>query len=221
MSRYVNIIVAVGLLAIAALTGYGIVTAVNRAVAPAANAGNTLATTVAIVLPATPTPLPNGAAVVVAMRTLARLETAQFTIEKVIIKEDGQGALGALFGDRVIFVAHGDVLAGVDMAGLAQGDVTVMPGGVAFVTLPAAQVLVTTIDNDKSYVVDRQTGLLTKGNVNLETAARQEAQHEVEAAALEAGILDRAQSGAELYVRQLLATLGYTNVTITRATPAP
>ena len=168
-----------------------------------------------------PTPLPDGEAVVLAMQSVARLETAQFTIEKVIIKEQGQGALGALFGDRVIFVAHGEVIAGVDLSKLVQGDVAVLPNGRAFVTLPAAEILVTTIDNDKSYVVDRQTGLLTKGNINLETEARQEAQHEIENAALEAGVLDQAQKNAETYLRQLLSALGYTDVTFVRATATP
>jgi hypothetical protein len=155
------------------------------------------------------------------MKALARLETAQFTIEKVIIKEQGQGALGSLFGDRVIFVAHGNVIAGVDLNKLIAGDAIVTPDGKAFITMPTPQIFVTAIDNNKSYVVDRQTGLLTKGNVNLETAARQEAQKEIEKAALEAGVLTQAQKNAEFYLKQLLTTLGYKDVTFIRATATP
>ncbi len=221
MSKALSAVLILGLLIIAAFTGYGLVSVLRRALQPAAQAGNQVATTVAAVLPPTPTPLPNGEAVVLAMQAVARLETAQFTIEKVIIKEQGQGALGALFGDRVIFVAHGDVIGGVDLSKLVQGDVTVLPNGKAFVTLPAAEIFVTTLDNDKSYVVDRQTGLLTKGNINLETEARQEAQHEIENAALEAGVLDQAQKNTETYLRQLLSALGYTDVTFVRATATP
>lgn len=221
MSKALSAVLILGLLIIAAFTGYGLVSVLRRALQPAAQAGNQVATTVAAVLPPTPTPLPNGEAVVLAMQAVARLETAQFTIEKVIIKEQGQGALGALFGDRVIFVAHGDVIGGVDLSKLVQGDVAVLPNGKAFVTLPAAEIFVTTLDNDKSYVVDRQTGLLTKGNINLETEARQEAQHEIENAALEAGVLDQAQKNTETYLRQLLSALGYTDVTFVRATATP
>lgn len=219
MSKTWNVVLVVGLLGIAAATGYALVSAVNQAIRPAASAGGQLATQVAIVLPPTPTPLPNGPAVVISIRALSRLESAQFTIEKVIIKEDGQGALGALFGDRLIFVAHGDVIAGLDLSKLRPGDVTALPDGKAFVVLPASEILVTNIDNNKSYVVDRQTGLFTKGNIHLETAARQEAQQEVEAAALEAGILQQAERSAESTLRQLLASLGYTEVTFIRATP--
>jgi hypothetical protein len=221
MSKALNAVLIVGLLIIAALTGYGLISVLRGAVQPAAQAGGQVATTVALILPPTPTPRPDGEAVVLAMKSVARLETAQFTIEKVIIKEQGQGALGALFGDHVIFVAHGDVIGGVDLSKLVQGDVAVLPNGKAFVTLPAAEIFVTTIDNDKSYVVDRQTGLLTKGNINLETEARQEAQHEIENAALEAGILDQAQKNAETYLRQLMSALGYPDVTFVRATAVP
>jgi hypothetical protein len=221
MSRAINLLLAIGLLVIAALTGYGLVTAVNRATQPITNPGGAVATQVSAILPPTATPLPNGQAVVLSIQAVARLETAQYTIEKVIIKEQGQGALGALFGDRVIFVAHGDVIAGVDLSKIRPEDVVVLPDGRAFITLPAAEVFVTNIDNDKSYVVDRQTGLLTKGSVNLETEARREAQAEIEQAALESGVLEQAQRNAETYLRQLLGQLGYIEVNFVRGTPTP
>ncbi|MBI3242086.1 MAG: DUF4230 domain-containing protein [Chloroflexi bacterium] len=221
MSKALNLLLVLGLLVIAGITGYGIISAVREATRPVTNPGGTVATSVAALLPPTPTPLPNGEAVVISIKALARLETAQFTIEKVIIKEQGQGALGALFGDRVILVAHGDVIAGVDLSKMVASDVVVLPDGKAFVTLPASEIFVTSIDNDKSYVVDRQTGLLTKGDVDLETEARREAQDEIEAAALEAGVLQQAQKNSEIYIRQLLAMLGYTDVTFIHATPTP
>jgi Protein of unknown function (DUF4230) len=221
MSRTLNILLVVGLLLIAAFTGYGLVSAVQSFTTPLANTNNTIATQVAVIMPPTPTPLPNGQAVVVAVRSLSRLESASFIIEKVIIKEEGQGALGVLFGDRVIFVAHGEVIAGVDLGKMQVTDVQVLPSGKAYIVLPAPEVLVTNIDNKESYVVDRQTGLLTKGSISLETEARREAEIEVEKAALEAGILDHAQQSAEASLRQLLGSLGYTDITFVRATPTP
>ncbi len=219
MSKSVNLLLVIGLLVIAALTGYGLISIVGNAVQPGADAGSKVATQVAVILPPSPTPLPSGEAVVIAIRSVARLESAEFVIEKVIIKEEGQGALGLLFGDRVIFVAHGRVIAGVDLGKMQVSDVQVLPSGKAYVVLPAAEVLVTNIDNDKSYVVDRQTGLLTKGSISLETEARREAEREVEQAALEAGILTKAQESAEVYLRRLLQSLGYADITFVRATP--
>lgn len=221
MSRILNILLVIGLLIIAAFTGYALVATVQNATRPMADSGSTVATQIANLLPPTPTPLPNGQAVVLAVRSLNRLESAEFVIEKVIIKEAGQGALGILFGDRLIFVAHGNVIAGVDLSKMQVADIQVLPSGKAYVVLPAAEILVVNLDNGKSYVVDRETGLLTKGDINLETEARREAEDEIEKAALEANLLDRAQVSAEVNIRQLLAQLGYPDVTFVRATPTP
>ena len=78
--------------------------------------------------------------------------------------------------------------------------------------LPEPRVFIATLDNDKSYVYDRDTGLFTKGNVDLETLARQAAEEEIEKAATEDGILDLAQTNAEYYLSRLFQTLGYPRV---------
>jgi hypothetical protein len=155
------------------------------------------------------------------VRSLARLETAQYTIEKVITAETGQGALGGLFGDRLLFVAHGQVIAGVDLSRVQASDVTVSPDGVVTMIVPAAEVFVATLDNDKSYVYDRQTGLLTKGDVTLETQARQVAETEIEKAALEDGILKLADDNAHAYLERLLRSLGFTAVIFVQGTAVP
>ena len=105
-------------------------------------------------------------------RALARLETIQYSVEKVITAEIGQGNFGFLFGDRLLFVAHGVVIAGIDMDKLQPGDMQ-MVNGVLNVRLPPAEIFIATLNNDKSYVYDRNTGLLTKGDQNLETTARE------------------------------------------------
>jgi len=38
-----------------------------------------------------------------------------YTVEKLITAETNQGVLASLFGDRLLFVAHGYVIAGIDM----------------------------------------------------------------------------------------------------------
>jgi hypothetical protein len=159
--------------------------------------------------------------VVLQVRSLARLETAQYTVEKVITAETGQGALAGLFGDRLIFVAHGEVIAGVDLSRMADSDLTVSPDGRVTVIVPAAEVFVATLDNDKSYVYDRETGLLTHGDLNLETLARQAAEDEIEKAAREDGILNLAQDNAAAFLEKLLESLGFEAVVILPATPVP
>jgi hypothetical protein len=80
------------------------------------------------------------------------------------------------------------------------------------VRLPAAEIFIATLDNDQSYVYDRNIGALNKGEVDLETAARQSAEQEILAAALEDGILAQAQTNAENYLYGFFRALGFNEV---------
>jgi hypothetical protein len=167
----------------------------------------------------TPTLRPDPVTIVLEVRALSRLESASYTVEKVITAEVSQGALSFLLGDRLLLVAHGRVIAGVDLAKMGDGDIRVA-GDTVYVTMPAAEVFVATLDNDKTYVYDRSTGLLGPA-IDLETQARQVAESEILNAALEDGILDMAQTNAEIYVRGLILSLGYQEVVFIVGTPMP
>jgi hypothetical protein len=219
MSRNLAWVLVGGLLLIAGLSGWAIVNTVRGMTSGTTAVTGGLATQVQQILHPTPTIYPDPVTVVQQVRSLSRLETAQYTIEKVITAETGQGALAALFGDRLIFVAHGQVIAGVDLSKLRGGDVVVSPAGEVTIIVPAAEIFVTSLDNNKSYVYDRQTGLLTKGDQNLETQARQVAQQQIEQGALEDGILKLAQDNAASYLERLLRSLGFTSVVFVQATP--
>ncbi|HMZ06146.1 MAG TPA: DUF4230 domain-containing protein, partial [Anaerolineales bacterium] len=134
-----------------------------------------------------------------------------YSIEKVIAAEVGQGTFGFAFGDRLLFVAHGIVIAGIDMEKLQPADMT-FDGTVLYVNLPPAEIFIATLDNDKSYVYDRDTGLLTQGQVDLETIARQSAEDEIRKAALEDGILEQAQRNGEAYLIKFFNALGFKTV---------
>lgn len=221
MSNSLKGLLVAGLLLIAGLTGWGLVSAVRQAARGPEAVTSSLATQVNELIHPTPNIYPDPVTVILQVRSLARLETAQYTVEKVITAETGQGALAPLFGDRLLFVAHGTVIAGVDLSRLADSDVTVAPDGRVTIILPPAEVFVATLDNQKSYVYDRQTGILTKGNVDLETQARQVAEDAILKAAVEDGILKLAQSTAEAFVDRLLRSLKFTDVLIVPATPGP
>ena len=162
---------------------------------------DSVSTQVANVLHPTPTIIPDPVTIIHQVRSLARLETIQYSVEKIITAESGQGLLGPLFGDRILFVAHGTVIAGVDLEKLSPDDLRV-----------EAEVLSYSLDNEESYIYDRETGVFTRGNQNLETEARQAAEQEILNAALEDGILDQAQANAESYMLRLLLNLGFPEV---------
>jgi len=170
-----------------------------------------LQTQVAGLLNPTPTIIPDPVTYISEVRALARLETIQYSVEKVITAEIGQGTFNFLFGDKMIFVAHGVVIAGIDMEKMGPEDLRV-ENGVLYVTLPPAEIFIATLDNQKSYVYDRETGFLSKGVQDLETMARQSAEDEIRRAALEDGILQQAQTNAENYLYRFFQALGYNNV---------
>ena len=184
---------------------------IRSAIQPLQQTNRDLSTQVAGLLHPTPTVLPDPVTIVHEVRSLARLETIQYTVEKVIAAEVNQGLFGPLFGDKLLFVAHGMVIAGVDLEKLKPEGLTVKDN-ILYVQLPKAEVFSTTLDNQKSYVYDRETGLFTKGDINLETAARQAAEEEIRKAAIEDGILDLAQENAETYLSRLFRALGFAEV---------
>lgn len=159
-------------------------------------------------------PTPN---VLRAVRDLARLETVTFHMERVIdLHEEQSHAFGLVHAeDSILLVAVGEVIAGVDLAGLRPEDVVIDPAKHRVsITLPRPQVFVTHLDSEHTRVHSRSTDLLARRNEGLETRARQEAERSIALGATESGILDRARQGAERTVGSLVRSLGFTDVTI-------
>jgi hypothetical protein len=173
-------------------------------------ANRSLQTQVANLLNPTPTIIPDPVTYINEIRALARLETIQYSVEKVISGQTGGGTFETLFGDKILFVGHGTVIAGIDMEKLRPEHLR-YENGVLTVNLPPAEIFIATLDNEKSYVYDRDTGLLTKPDPNLETLVRQKAEQEILKAALEDGILEQAQINAEAYLLKFFAALGFPN----------
>lgn len=194
--------------------GLGVVWSIRQAIQPLAEAERTIQRQLEQLTSATPTIVPDPVTIVREVRSLGRLETAAYTVQKIITAESRQGPFAFLIGDRVILVAHGQVIAGVDLDRLRESDIVITEDGGVQVTLPEAEVFVTVLDNDQSYVFDRDTGVIGM-NVELESEARRAAEEEILSAALEDGILDMAQSNAVSYIRHLLLALRFTDVDVT------
>jgi len=182
----------------------------NSAFQPLSQANQAMQTQVAQLMNPTPTIIPDPVTYITEIRALARLETIQYSVEKVITAEIGQGSFNFLFGDKLLFVAHGTVIAGIDMNKLGPENLR-YDGSVLYVTLPPAEIFIATLDNQKSYVYDRETGIFTNGVNDLETLARQSAEQEILKAAMEDGILAQAQINAEAFLLKFFAALGFPN----------
>jgi hypothetical protein len=194
--------------------------AVRRLVEPLARVERTIDQRIESIIRPTPTVIADPVTIVREIRSLSRLEAVSFTIEKVITAESGQGPFAFLFGDRLILVAHGQVIAGIDLEDMAPEDFFVTQDGKVLVILPQPEVFVVALSNQKSYIYDRDTGVIGM-NPGLETTARQAAEDEILAAALEDDILEMARGNAEQTIRQFILALGFDEVVFVEATPAP
>jgi hypothetical protein len=118
-----------------------------------------------------------------------------------------------LAGDRILLIVHGQSIAGIDLSKLRSEDVHI-DGQSIRVTLPASELFVTTIDNQRTRVYARSTGLLTSADQNLESETRARAQDQLQKDALSDGILDTARKNARATITTLLYGLGFQHVEV-------
>ena len=146
------------------------------------------------------------------IQRLQRLETVVYTMDKLVTgARENPIFPDFLAGDRLLMMVHGEVVAGIDFSNLKLGDVKV-DGKKIHLHLPASQVFRTRIDSAKTRVYSRQTGLLVPTDPNLETQVRQEAERQLQEAALADGILQTAQQNAASTISSLLQGLGFENI---------
>lgn len=146
------------------------------------------------------------------IQNLQRLETVQYTMDKVV----SGGRSNAVFpdflaGDKLLLLVHGEVVAGIDFSALQSKDVSVH-GRQIQMRVPSPQLFSTRLDNSKTRVYSRQTGLLVPVDPNLETEVRQQAEYELEQSALADGILNTAQQNARSTLTSMLTALGFQKV---------
>ncbi len=164
----------------------------------------------------------NSAAVIRRVQQLNRLETTSFTIEKVIeAGVEGNPFFNLLYKDQLLLIAHGSVVAGVDLSKITQNDVSISPDGKTLtVRLPPAEILNASLDNSKTRVYRRDTAVFAE-NTDLETQARVAAEQEILKAACEDGILQKATNDSKLALQQFLGLADFDEVVIIPQQPAP
>ena len=146
------------------------------------------------------------------IQQLQRLETVVYTMDKLVTgAKENPIFPDFLAGDRLLMMVHGEVVAGIDFSNLKLGDVRVDDKQI-HLHLPASQVFRTRIDSAKTRVYSRQTGLLVPTDPNLETQVRQEAERQLQEAALADGILRTAQQNGASTISSLLQGLGFEKI---------
>lgn len=149
------------------------------------------------------------------IQRLQRLETVSYSLDKIVEGERQSPILpDFLVGDKLLLVVHGQVFAGIDLSQLKTSNVQIQGRSIQ-VHLPPAQIFVTSLDNTKSRVYSRTTGLLVPEDPNLESEVRAKAQEQIQQAAVADGILATAGKNANATVTSMLLGLGFQHVTVT------
>src|SRR5213082_1091796 len=134
-------------------------------------------------LSSAPPRIQNTATMLKQVQTLSQLVTVKYVLEKVVILEDIKW-----YGEnRVLLVAHGIVKAGVDLKEIKLQDVRLEEKKV-LLRLPLARITDAYLDDQKTRVVDRTTGLLRAFDKDLEQNARRQAVNDLRIAARYNGI---------------------------------
>lgn len=150
--------------------------------------------------------------VVTQIRRLARLESVSYTMDKMV-SGDREGRLlpAILTGDQILLEVHGEAVAGVDFNQLTPSDVQVS-GRTVRVRLPSAQIFTVALDNARTHVYERRTGLFVPVDPSLEGDVRAHAVDNLRQSALAASILNTAHQNACVTLTKLLLGLGFTQV---------
>lgn len=158
------------------------------------------------------------------VRGASELTTAVFTMEAVVPTRQERKLGGYTVGSTtLLYIAYGEVRAGVDLADLDANDVTKI-GDTIQLQLPPPRILDSKIDVNRSQVYDYDRGFLSLGPdaaPQLQMLAQQETLKKVVAAACSNGVLEEANDRAQLAVSQLLNTAGYKTVEVKTQTPPP
>ncbi len=151
--------------------------------------------------------------VVRSIQQLQRLESVVYTIDQVVT-EEREGIVRQPFaGDKILLIAHGEVVAGIDLGELS-GNAVVVNGNSVRVRLPAPRIFSTRLDNQKTRVYSRDTGVFSNPDPELESEVRRRAETQLTAAAVQDGILQTARTNARQTLTALLTSLGFKQITI-------
>lgn len=161
-----------------------------------------------------PTPTPTPTPILIEREELGKMVTIQYKLQNVsVVEEKDASWIVRLFGDnKVVLVATGEVMAGVDMTLLAEGDIVVSGTAVKLI-MPPAEILSVHLVPGESWVYDRKLNIL-KPNWQLELQAQQQAERSLRDWSIDNGILEQAEQVFTTRIEAFLRRLGFAEVTI-------
>jgi hypothetical protein len=164
----------------------------------------------------------SGPAVLKALEDLHDYRAATGHFEVIIdLEKDARFIPAVIKGERTLFVAAGNVDAGVDFSGVDSGAVHVTDSHHVTMTLAHAKLSSPRVDPARSYVYSRERGVLDRiGSVFSDSPTSERrlyllAEQRLGAAARDgSGLTTRAEQNTEAMLRGLLRPLGFTEVSV-------
>ena len=151
----------------------------------------------------------NSATVITQIQSLAHLVTVKYVFEKVVILEDAKW-----YGqNRLLMVTHGVAKAGVDLRRVQPADLRI-EGGTLSVVLPKPHLTDVYLDESKTEILERSTGMLRMFDQQMEQDARRQALEAIRKAARASGILQDAEDRTRLQLTALARAAGLEEVRI-------
>ncbi len=156
-----------------------------------------------------------GPVAIESIRNLSELTTVQAVAYTTVEKGTDRGWLDWAAGDSISMFAVAEIGAGVDLSKVQSGDVEAdLVAGSIRIELPPAAITYVAVDNEATHVYNRDTGLFTRGDPNLERSARLAAEEVIVTETIENGLLTDAENSAINVLTEFLTALGYTDVEV-------
>lgn len=157
------------------------------------------------------------------VREVSELTTAIFVMEAVVPTQQDRKMGDLTIGTtKLLYVAQGEVRAGVDLDELEAKNVRVSQDKVQ-ILLPPPEILDSKIDVSRSGVYHYDRGFLGLGPdvaPELQTLAQRQTLDKIVTTACDQGVLQQANDKAELTIEKLLTTAGYEKVEVKTTPPA-
>ena len=156
------------------------------------------------------------------LRDLGEYHAAQASFEVIVDQEQDVNLVPQfLAGERVQFVAIGDVDALVDFTGLGAASIRVDDtSGAVTITLPSPTIAAPVLDHEQSHVMNRDRGILDRmGSAFVDSPTTEHellvaAEGKMADAAARTDLVERAVANTTAMLRGLLGPLGYADVSV-------
>jgi hypothetical protein len=154
-------------------------------------------------------------ALIMHIRGISKLASVTYK-EQLIHKYETHRKASALTkwlrNDSILMVAHGEIIAGIDLSKMQREDITIRGGSVQ-IRLPQPEIIISKLDNEKTWIERRVSGRFANTK-DTETLARIEAERKMLETASEGGILEEAFQRIQQPLTQFLTSAGFSQIDI-------